>query len=923
MELMLNSPESMYLVWGSELIFLFNDAYTPILGPRLDRAMGAPLRELWADAWPAVKEPIEKAFRGEGSRFENLPIAMNRYGQHEDTWWTFSFSPLYGEQDGVAGAFCVTKEVTSLITAQERLARENERLIALFEKSPLFIAFLRGPDHCVELVNPGYSNLIGRREVTGRPIVEALPEVLDQGYLRLLDEVYRTGEPYIGSKVAYDSGIAESEGSPLHIVDVVFQPVRGDDGEVCGIFVQGLDITPQVALERHLSLTEARHRQILDSARDYAIVATDLDGNITLWNSGASETLGWSEAEVLGKHADLFYLDEDRASRRFEHNMREALLSGGLSGERWLRSRSGKKIWAHGAMTVLRGEENQAVGYVVVFRDRTAERDASEALAQSERRLGALVAAATQSLYSVSPDWQHVEQIYRQGDMAELKATGGNWREQLIHPEDRPAVELAIAHARELASPLEVEHRALLPDGSVRWVQLRAVPLMDSEGNVSEWFGAASDITDRRVAQERLQQLTATLEERVQARTEELMAMEERLRQGQKMESLGQLTGGIAHDFNNMLTAVSMGLELLEMRVGQGRLEDLGRYVEMARTGADRAAALTQRLLAFSRRQTLAPSAIHVSAMVNGMLDILSRSIGPSIEIETRLEAVEDVVRVDAPQLENALLNLCINARDAMPDGGRISIETELSHVDDGLAERLALTPGAYVRLSVRDTGTGMDASVVEKVFEPFFTTKPIGQGTGLGLSMIYGFTRQSGGQVGVDSIPGVGTTMHLYLPQSTADADDRIQEAPALSLTTSPGRSVLLVEDEAAIRTLVKEVLSSLGHRVTEAANGSDALAVLASEKHFDLLITDVGLTGSLNGRQVADAGRQRRPTLPVLFITGYAASVAVGAGQLESGMEILTKPFAAGELERRVTELLLEAVKASNEPFPATPAA
>ncbi len=347
-------------------------------------------------------------------------------------------------------------------------------------------------------------------------------------------------------------------------------------------------------------------------------------------------------------------------------------------------------------------------------------------LGASERPLGAFVAAATQSRYSISPDWRQ-EQIYRQGDMAELKATGGNWRQQLIHPEDRPAVELAIAHAAELASPLEVEHRALLPDGSVRWIQLRAVPLMDSEGNVSEWFGAASGITDRRVAQERLQQLTATLEERVQAGTDELMAMEERLRQGQKMESPGQLASGIAHDFNNMLTGVSMGLELLEMRVGQGRLEDLGRYVEMARTGADRAAALTQRLLAFFRRQTLAPSAIHVSAMVNRTLHILARSIGPSIEIETRSDQVEDVVRVDAPQLENALLNLCINERDATPDGGRISIEAELSHVDGGLAERLVLTPGPYVRLSVRDTGTGMDASVVEKVFEPFFTTKPIG----------------------------------------------------------------------------------------------------------------------------------------------------------------------------------------------------
>ena len=904
---MLNSPESMYLVWGPELIFLFNDAYAPILGPRLDHAMGAPLRSLWADAWPAVREPIERAFAGQGSRFENVPVAMNRYGAPEDTWWTFSFSPLHGEDEQVAGAFCVTKEVTGMVVAQDRLARENERLIALFEKSPLFMAFLTGPEHRIELVNPGYASLIGHREVLGRPIVEALPEVLDQGYLHLLDEVYRTGEPYIGRKVAYDSGIAQAGSGPCHIVDVVFQPCKDDAGRVNGIFVQGLDLTPQVALERHLSLTEARHRQIMDSARDYAIIAFDMDGLVTLWNRGAEEILGWHESQVLGQHGEVLYLDDDRQAGRFRHNMEQALQKGGLSGERWLRRCDGGRFWAHGSMTVLRGHEGEAVGYVVVFRDRTAERHASEALVQSERRLGALVSAATQSLYSISADWQQVDLIYGQGEAIDLHDASGAWRERLIHPGDREAVDAAIEAARDTGSALEVEHRTLLDDGAVRWLQMRAVPLLDEQGRVKEWFGAAADITDRRIAQHRLQQLTLTLEERVQARTAELMAMEERLRQSQKMESLGQLTGGIAHDFNNMLTAVSMGLELLELRVGQGRTEGLGRYLEMARGGADRAAALTQRLLAFSRRQTLAPSSVQVSSLVSGMLDILSRSIGPSIEIETRLQDGGDDVLVDAPQLENALLNLCINARDAMPEGGTLVISTEVEALAGPRSEQLGLPAGTYVRLSVCDTGTGMDASVLDKVFEPFFTTKPIGQGTGLGLSMIYGFTRQSGGQVDVESTPGQGTTIHLFLPQFNGPPTaDVLPVRDTESTPVMSGRAVLLVEDEASIRALVRDVLCAQGHRVTEAANGSEALALLATGQPFDLLVTDVGLTGTLNGRQVADAGRQTRPALPVLFITGYAAFAAVGGEYLEQGMEILTKPFSAAELERRVDRLL-----------------
>lgn len=783
-ELMLNSPESMYLTWGPRHVFLHNDAYAPILGPRLETAMGRPLQLVWADAWEAVEAPIAQALAGKSSRHENVPVAMNRHGVPEDTWWTFSFSPLHAEDGTVGGTFCVTREVTQAMVAQAKLARENERLIALFDRSPMFMAFLSGPDHRIELANPEYVRLIGDREVIGKPLREALPEVLDQGYLSLLDGVYHSGAPFIGSKIAYAAPVQDAPTPRAHLLDIVFQPVKDEHGEVAGVFIQGLDVTPQVALQRRLRLSEARNRQIMDSAQDYAIFAMDLEGRVTLWNEGARRILGWTEQQMMGQTPERFYVGDDAAAGQFQRNMQAALAQGGIRGERRYRRKDGELFWAHGAMRVLKDEEGTAVGFVTVLRDASAERDAAE----------------------------------------------------------------------------------------------------------------------------QLRQLTATLEERVRERTDELLAIQEKLRQSQKMEAVGQLTGGIAHDFNNMLTAVSMGLELLEMRVEQQRYDDLQRYVDMARSGADRATALTQRLLAFSRRQTLAPSAVNVERMVEGMLDIIARSLGPSIRIVTRFEGGEDVVLVDVPQLENALLNLCINARDAMPGGGVLTLSAAAVELGPADALRLDVPAGRYVRLSVQDTGLGMAPEVVEKVFEPFFTTKPIGQGTGLGLSMIYGFTRQSGGQVEIDSRPGEGTTMHLYLPRfdGSADAPPAGRPRRAVASDAGPHRRVLLVEDETTIRVLVKEVLGAAGYDVTEVAEGSAAVEILQSSQPVDLLITDVGLTGPLNGRQVADAGRQSRPELPVLFITGYAAAAAVGAGQLEPGMALLTKPFSSSDLEDRIAALL-----------------
>ncbi|PPU22325.1 hybrid sensor histidine kinase/response regulator [Xanthomonas arboricola] len=906
--LMLSSPESMYVVWGDALTFFYNDAYTPILGPRQPHALGAPLQELWADAWEAVRAPIEAAFAGRASRFEEVPIGMNRYGTPEDTWWTFSFSPIYLDDGRVGGAFCVTNEVTDRKVAQNRLADEHERLIRLFEQAPMFMAFLSGPQHRVEFANPCYSRLIGHRDVIGKPLAEALPDLVEQGHLHRLDEVYQSGRAYAANALAYN--VQAEPGGPVErrLLDLVYQPIAGADGTVSGIFVQGLDITDRIGLERAVREAEVRNRQILDSVMDYAIIATDLHGLVTSWNEGAQRILGWSEAEMLGQTLERTFTPEDVERRQILIEAAAALESGSGMDERWHVRKSGQRFWANGSLMVLREETGAAIGFVKVLRDRTAERLASEALRESERRLDALVRASSQSIFSASADWRELRQLVGEGALSDALSASLNWQQEMVHPDDRARLAEAIAHSIVNKTGLDVEYRVLDADQRVGWTLMRAIPLLDEREQIVEWFGTAADITDKRLAEHQLRQLTETLEERVRERSAALLLAEEKLRQSQKMEAVGQLTGGLAHDFNNLLTAISVGLELLQTRIEQGKYDRLERYVEMAQSSAARATALTQRLLAFSRRQTLAPTALEVQALVQGMHDIIARTLGPSIALQLRPAADPWKVLVDAPQLENALLNLCINARDAMPDGGELTIAVANRVLDAGAAQQLDLPIGEYVCLSVQDTGTGMSADVMSKVFEPFFTTKPIGQGTGLGLSMIYGFTRQSGGHVRIDSEVGVGTTMALYLPRfdGVLAQDEAVPATEQPLRSTAPSCTVLLVEDETAIRVLMSEVLSEAGYRVIETAEGSAAVERLRSQETIDLLVTDVGLTGGLNGRQVADAGRQSRPTLPVLFVTGYAATAAVGAGQLEDGMEVLTKPFLAVDLERRVAQLL-----------------
>jgi signal transduction histidine kinase len=415
------------------------------------------------------------------------------------------------------------------------------------------------------------------------------------------------------------------------------------------------------------------------------------------------------------------------------------------------------------------------------------------------------------------------------------------------------------------------------------------------------------DITARKKAEIELIEFNRSLEQRVEDERARFVATEEALRQSQKMEAVGQLTGGLAHDFNNLLAGITGSLEMIGTRLAQGRASDVEKYLSAAQGATRRAAALTHRLLAFARRQTLSPRPLVVNELLSDFVELVRRTVGPAIAVESVAAAGLWPTSVDANQLENALLNLCINARDAMPDGGRLTIETGNKWVDSSTARQRGLEEGQYVTVCVSDTGVGIDKDTLEKVFEPFFTTKPLGEGTGLGLSMVYGFARQSNGHVRIYSEVGQGTMVCLYLPRHFGEVEaDETRPAAEAPLLGSGGKSVLIVDDEPIIRMLVVDALEEMGFECAEACDGPEGLAILERAERLDLLITDVGLPGGLNGRQVADRARELQPDLKVLFITGYAENAALNHGHIGPGTRVLTKPFSVSELTSRIESLL-----------------
>jgi PAS domain S-box-containing protein len=558
-----------------------------------------------------------------------------------------------------------------------------------------------------------------------------------------------------------------------------------------------------------------------------------------------------------------------------------------------------------------------------------ARTTAEAALRQSEEQFRTLAETVPQLVWTCLPNGECdylSRQVRAYTGLSESESSSLHWQRELIHPDDRERTATCWHDAVTRSTEYDIEHRIRGSDGTYRWFKSRATPLRDRAGHVVKWFGASADIEDILSAREALTRSRDQLAEAVAERTRELADANTRLTeeivareqaqaalvQSQKMEAIGQLTGGIAHDFNNLLTIILGNLSWLERDLPARQMR-LRKYVQAALRGAERGATLTRRLLAFARRQPLAPRSIDLNRLVIDTSEVLRRTLGENIALETVLAGGLWITRADPIELENALLNLVFNARDAMEGSGRLTIETANAHLDENYAAvHEEVTPGQYVMLAVTDTGSGMTEEVRLSAFEPFFTTKGERGGSGLGLSMVYGFVKQSGGHIKIYSEVGHGATIRVYLPRAiTPEAESHIETTQSRIPRATKYETILVVEDEEDVRAYSVGLLRELGYEVSEAADASAALRFLERQA-VDMLFVDVGLPG-LNGRQLADLARQSHPNLVVLYTTGYAKNAIVHNGILDSDVEMISKPFSPDALARSVRRILDERTRSA----------
>ena len=735
--LLLSSGHPIFIFWGPDHICLYNDSFVASLGPESHPAMlGQPGKAVWEDIWDIIGPQIDQVMSGGGATWHrNQLVPITRHGRREDVYWTYSYSPIDDDTapNSIGGVLVICSETTADVVGLREAAAEAGRFNDMFRQAPAAIAVLRGETHVFETVNESYQDLIGHRDVLGKTVAQALPEVVGQGFIELLDEVYKSGEPHVGRNVARELQPAAEMPIRRRVLDFVYHPMRNAAAIVDGIFVQATDVTEWAKSDAALRESEARFRAAIDVVEG------------VLWTNNAE---------------------------------------GQMTGE--------QPGWA--TLTGQSYDEYQNYGWSA----------------------------------SLHPD--------------DIESTMAAWQEAV--------------RAKKLFA---VEHRVKRADGTWRLYSVRALPALNGDGTVREWVGVHSDITD-------LRDLTQNLELRVAQEVAQRTQVEDALRQAQKMEAIGQLTGGVAHDFNNLLTVIRSATDLLKRPdLTDARKQ---RYLDAISETSERAAKLTSQLLSFARRQVLLPEVFDVSARVLGIAEMLQTLLGQGVRLDINVKFGDCFVEADAAQFDNALVNMAVNARDAMNGDGTFSIRVSCD-------ERMRGRPGSlgkdkpFVAISVSDTGPGIAREDLQRIFEPFFTTKDIGRGTGLGLSQVYGFAKQSGGEIEALSEAGEGAKFTLYLPQ--VETPCRVQTpatAPA-PIKLAKGH-ILVVEDNPQVGEFACQLLEQLGYTTTLTENGAQALAAIEqAASDFNIVFSDVMMPvmdGIMMGRRI----RESWPQLPVVLTSG-----------------------------------------------------
>jgi PAS domain S-box-containing protein len=947
---MFDSPFPMCLWSGPNYVLIYNDPYRRILAAKHPAALGQAGSLVWAEIWDELQPQFDNVRAGgDPLYFEDAPFVMARLegGGTETAWFNYSLSALRDEDGSVAAILNITPETTTRVVLERRLTDEQAALTTSEERLRLAVAnadigfwdvdvvsntliwpprtkAMFGISADVPVTMDDFYNGLhpGDRDATTTAFLAAA----DPKLRTLYDVEYRTigKEDGVERWVAAEGrGVFDASGHCLRVTGTALEITARKSAEIrrdalvdLTQAIRDVEDTTQIAyaaaevLGQTLGCNRVGYSAIdpdtetLHTDRDWTAPGVEsLAGTIPLRDYG-------SFIDSL-KRGEFTVIDDTRTDARTAGPAAEALdgkstrafvnvpvLEQGRLVAVFFVNHGEKRNWSEGDLTLIKEFAERTRIAVERARGEYALRESEARLRELNETLEAQVEARSAErdrLWNLSQDM-----LARADYSGMMSAVSPAWTQVLgwserellsrgyatfMHPDDEPPTIEAIGRMAETRQPTRFENRISTSDGGWKHIEWTVAPERDGVN----FIAVGRDLSH------------------VKARETELEHAREALRQSQKMEAVGQLTGGLAHDFNNLLAGISGSLDLMQTRIGQRRFDELDRYITGAQGAAKRAAALTHRLLAFSRRQTLEPKPTDVDRLVSGMEDMVRRTVGPETAVEFHGTDGLWSTLVDPNQLENALLNLCINARDAMPGGGLISIETANRTIDKYTGSARDIPVGDYVSLAVSDNGVGMTRDVVDRAFEPFFTTKPIGLGTGLGLSMVYGFINQSGGQVRIHSAVGKGTTVTIFLPRhAIVEAAHVNVEAETIDLQARGGETVLVIDDEALVRMLVVDALEDLGYQTLEAGDGPEGLKVLRSGARIDLLITDVGLPNGMNGRQVADAARELRPGLKVMFVTGYAETAVLSHGHLDPGMQVITKPFEMNAFAKRIQEFI-----------------